>query len=84
MSEHNNEVLWEKIQDDLGEHIENYFRDSGTEDSDRELLDFIWSDAVVWGALKTWIANSKLGARIAQRVFDNLPDGQEEDTNEDY
>ena len=83
MSEHNTDIAWERINEDLGEHIENYFRDSGTEETDKELLDFIWSNNFVWKTLRESIESSKLGEKIAQMVFDNLPDGPEEDSNED-
>lgn len=78
MSDNNRDIAWERIQEDLGEHIENYFRDSGTDETDRELLDFIWDNPRVWDFIKECISNSKLGTKIADKVFDEMPDGEEE------
>lgn len=72
-----NESIYEKIQDDLNHHIENYFRDSGDDKTDKELLDFIWNNDKVWLLLKEYIASDKLGDKIVDKVYLAMPEGGE-------
>jgi len=75
--------IYEKIQDSLPEHIENYFRDSGTDKTDKELLDFIWDNPKAWETLKDFIASSKLGDKIVERVYQAMPEGGEREYDND-
>lgn len=61
MSDTRTTEAWERIYEDIEAHIETYFRDQGTDETDGELLDFIYHDAKVWSAIREAIANSKLG-----------------------
>lgn len=80
MSNVHNDQAWERINEDLNDHIDNYFRDSSTSKSDNELLDFLFDNKKCWETVKAYIANSKLGDKIAQEVFENLPEGPETDS----
>lgn len=78
-----NESIYEKIQDSLPEHIENYFRDSGDDKTDKELLEFIWMNDKAWETLKDFIASSKLGDKIVEKVYQAMPEGGEFNVDRD-
>ena len=72
MSNIHTDEAWEMIWDNIDAHIDNYF-----EDHPEELDNFIYSNDKVRKALWESIAQSKLGDKIAQEVFNELPDGPE-------
>ena len=84
MSNIETDKAYEQIWDEIDEHIDNYFRDNGTDATDNELVYYIFGDQELWKIIKNRIAANKLGTKIANAVFEALPDGPErEDYGED-
>lgn len=75
MSNINSDKAIEKIWDEIDEHIESYF-ESG--DNDNELVRFIYDNPKVHEYVFRAIAESKFGEKIAEKAFNDLPEGEEE------
>lgn len=83
MSNQQNDDNYQRIWDDIDDHIDAYFRDMADDESNEELLEFIFDHKEVWEYLRGKLAGSKIGDKIAQEVFENLPEGPEEDGKSD-
>ena len=62
---------WENILENIDEHIEEYFEDEKKHD---ELLDFIFTNDQARKVLYEYIADSKLGQKIADKVYEGMQD----------
>ena len=80
MSNAQTQQAWESVWDQIHDHIDFYFEDGKKDD---ELISFIYDNENVKEYLWIKIARSKLGEKIAEQAFDNLPEGSEDDPNGD-